>query len=420
MDTPRKLLVGYDLCEDYTQISCYSYKTMEPVTISIHEKEEYSLIPTVLCMEEDTGNWLYGKEGKDCAALGKGILLTDFLKKIKTGEEIETGGQKYTGMMLLGKFLRKTLMLVKNYFPTELITRLVVTVKDTDTVIMDGIYEALSMLGIERDRAVVISHDSAYLYYALSQKKMLWMNDVGLFDFDEAGLTYYQISINRRVYPIVAGVTKKSLTDTLSYDMIKDKSADLGYALENAANTVLYKQIISTLYFTGKGFEGVWIEEAVKHLCKGRRAFLGHNLYTKGACYAAMELSGNEKLGDFILLSEEKIINSVSVCVYKDGKMEEVILAQAGLPWYDVNRSIEVIPQGLAEIEIILRNSITRETVKEKLVPNDFDCSQDRMVRLEINLVCTSKSFAKVTITDVGFGEICPGTGHIWEFTIEI
>ena len=33
MDNPRKLIVGYDLCEDYSQISRYSYKTFEPIQI---------------------------------------------------------------------------------------------------------------------------------------------------------------------------------------------------------------------------------------------------------------------------------------------------------------------------------------------------------------------------------------------------
>jgi hypothetical protein len=420
MDIPRKLFIGYDLCEDDTQISCYSYKTMEPVTIGISEGEDYSPIPTVLCLEEATGKWLYGKEAKDCAAAGKEILISGFLGMIKTKEEIAVGNQKYTGLMLLEKFFRKTLMLVKNYFPAQLITRLVMTVKDTDPAMMDGIYEALSMLGIDRDRAVVISHDRAYLYYALSQNKMFWMNDVGLFDFDENGLIYYQININRRAYPMVAQIEQKNLADQLSYDMIADNRVDLGYVFENAANTVLYQEIISTLYFTGKGFEGGWVEETIRHLCKGRRAFLGQNLFTKGACYAARELSGEQTLEDFILLSEEVIVNSVSICVYKDGKVNEIILAQAGIPWYEVNQSIEVIPEGRAEIEIILRNCMTRETVREKLVPNDLVCGQDRMTRLEIHIACTGKSSATVTVTDVGFGEICPGTGRTWEFCVEI
>ena len=51
--------------------------------------------------------------------------------------------------------------MLKSYFPTEVITKLVVTISDMDPVIIEGIYEALHMLGIEKDRAAVIAMEAA-------------------------------------------------------------------------------------------------------------------------------------------------------------------------------------------------------------------------------------------------------------------
>ena len=45
MDNTRKLIVGYDLCEDYTQISCYSYKTYEPILIHPIDDEKTPSFP---------------------------------------------------------------------------------------------------------------------------------------------------------------------------------------------------------------------------------------------------------------------------------------------------------------------------------------------------------------------------------------
>ncbi|NLK27889.1 MAG: hypothetical protein GX306_06055 [Clostridiales bacterium] len=420
MDAPKKLIVGYDLCEDYTQISCYSYKLHKPVTIGTAEGMDDCPIPTVLCVKYDTKQWLFGEDAVACAAEGGGIRIDHLLSKLKTGEETEILDQKFSAISLLEKFLRKSLMLVKNYFPTQLITKLVVTVKDAHPVIVDGIYEALYQLGIERDRGVVMSHVGAYLYYALSQDKALWMNDVGLFDFDEQGLSYYQISLNRRTNPIVAGVKKQDLSDSLNYSMIDQRDLDLNYIFKNIADTVLYKQIITTLYFTGNGFEGEWAESAIKSLCTGRRAFLGQNLYTKGACYAAKELSGDRKLENYILLNEEMITSSVWIKVYSDARVMEVPLTQAAVPWYEVNETIEVIPEDEAEIEIILRNIMTRDIIRERLVPNHTPDRPKRMTRLGINLTCTSSTNAKITVTDLGFGDFYPETGRMWEFFIEI
>jgi hypothetical protein len=420
MDTPRKVIVGYDLCEDYTQISCYSYKTLEPIPISERMGEENYLIPTVLCAKTDTRQWLFGEEAVACAKNGAGELVEHLLSKVRAGEEVELFHTSFSGLALLEKFLRKSLTLIKNYFPTEQITKLVVTVRNTEPEFVDKIYEALALLGLEKDRAIVMSHAGAYLYYALSQDKSLWMNDVGLFDFSAEGLMYYQMRMNRRSRPMIAGLTKTDFTASLDYDVPGQKNSNAPYIFENLANTALYKQIVSTLYFTGSGFEGGWADGVIKGLCTGRRVFYGQNLFTKGACYAAKELSGDRKLNDILLLNDDMITSSVAIRVYSDTKFVEMPLAEAGEIWYEVNKSLEVIPEGTAELEVILKNIMTRDVNYEKLALNQFPERPDRMTRLEINFTCKNKTGGIIKITDLGFGEFYPGTGSGMEFSLEI
>lgn len=420
MENQRKLIVGYDLCEDFSQISCFSYKSFEPIPISPKEEEDNLLIPTVLCINHETKLWSYGREAEACADSGSGIRVDHLIRRLMTGEVTDIYGQSFDGIALMEKFLRKSLTLIKNYFPTEPISKLVITLRETEPRIVEGVYEALYQLGIEKDRAVVISHAGAYMYYALSQDKSLWLNDVGLFDFSEYGLFYYQISVNRRTSPMIAAMVKKEFTDTLNYRMLKEKVINPGYTFENIANTILHKQIVSTLYFTGKGFEGSWAEEAIKRLCAGRRVFLGQNLYCKGACFAAKELSGDKKLGDIILLNNEMLVSSVWIKVYTDAEHRELLLTEAAVPWYEVEKDIEVIPEGEPELEIILRNIMTREITRERLHLSNLPAGRpDRMTRLGIKLTFQSRTIAQLTVTDLGFGEICPGTGRVWEFTIE-
>ncbi|NLZ82211.1 MAG: hypothetical protein GX915_00935 [Clostridiales bacterium] len=419
MDKYRKLIIGCDLCEDFTQVSCYSYKQHEPIIIS-DKKDDNGLIPTVLCVKHDTKQWLFGEEALSCSSENEGILIDNILSKIKSGEETIIYDQKFLGINLLEKFLRKSLMLVKNYFPTEPITKIVVTISNSDPHLVNAIYETLYLLGIEKDRAVIISHPGVYMYYALSQERALWINDVGLFDFNDTGLNYYQIHTNRSTRPIVAGLLKKDLTDVLTSDMLEDKGIDLGYVFRNAADRILYKQIISTLYFTGKGFKGNWAEDAIKSLCQGRRAFIGQNLYTKGACYAAKEFSGDRELSDYILLNEEMITSSIWIRVYKDGKVKEVSISEAAVEWYLVDQNIEVILDEVAEINLILKNIMTKEVVREKLVLNQLPERPKRITRLDIHISCLSSSQLKVDITDLGFGELYPASGQVWEFVIEI
>jgi hypothetical protein len=420
MDTPKKLIVGYDLCEDYTQISCFSYKSLEPIPISTRDEDELNLIPTALCVKADTKQWLFGDEAIACGANNSGIVVKNLLDKLAKGTQLQLYDQTFSAESLMEKYFRKTLMLLKKYFPTEQITKLVVTVRNTNRSLVEGIYAALAILGLEKDRVVVMSHAGAYLYYALNQDKSLWMNDVGLFDYNEEGLLYYQIKLNSRNRPMIASLNKADYSHILNIKMLREKREDPAYIFENIANTTLYKKLVTTLYFTGKGFDGGWADEAIKGLCTGRRVFMGQNLFTKGACYAAKELSGDRKLEEFLLLNDDMITGSVEVRVYKDTKLQEVALAKPGDLWYEVNKSIEVIPEGEAELELILRSVLTKEVVREKIHLTKLANRPERMTRLEINLTCKDQSTGIITINDLGFGEIYPESGRIMLFTVEI
>ena len=420
MDTIKKLIVGYDLCEDYTQISCYSYKASEPVPIGIREEDEQNLIPTALCVKADTRQWLFGEEALACGADNGGIVVDHLLDKLIKGESIQIYDQTFHPEALLEKFLRKTLMLIKRYFPTEQISKMVVTVRNTSPELVESIYSALEQLGLEKDRVVVMGHSGAYLYYALSQDKSLWMNDVGLFDFSQEGLLYYQIKLNRRAKPMIACLTKTDYSHDLNYQSLKHKQENHAYIFENIANAALYKKLVTTLYFSGAGFHGGWADETIRNLCTGRRAFMGQNLFTKGACYAAKELSGDRKLEEFILLNDDMITTIVAVRIYRDTKFQEEILAEAGETWYEVNKSIEVIPEGESELELILKNVLSKEIVREKIRLIGLPDRPDRMTRLEINFTCKNQSTGVIRVNDLGFGEIYPETGCILETTIEI
>ena len=57
MEEKRTLLVGMDIGEQVTQISCFDFTTYEPVAIGrmIHGKREYE-IPTALTYVPGSGN----------------------------------------------------------------------------------------------------------------------------------------------------------------------------------------------------------------------------------------------------------------------------------------------------------------------------------------------------------------------------
>lgn len=395
----RTLLLGYDLCDDKTQMAVYNRELMEPELVGQTEENPDALFDTAILLE--------GREP-----------IVDFLPRIRRGEEILVDGKPSQPVNVLAYYFRKTLSATRKRYPSETIRQLVVTVPDQSPDFIQLIYEALERLGIGRDRAVVISHKQSYLYYALYQKKELWVNDVGMFDYDGKNLRYYQIQLDRRKTPILAGVTERDFSDAMD---ISDADRERkGAIFENIAYGAIHKQILSALYMTGAGFEEEWTDEVFRHLCVGRRLFKGRNLYVSGACCAAREFGEAAKLSDYLLLDEDMISSHLSVKVYRDAKEQEILLAKAGSPWYQIDHTLELIPDGESELCLFVKNIFSKEEKRLILDLEPVAGRTNRHCRLGVRIRFSDVHTCIVTLKDRGFGELFPTSNRIWEKILTI
>ena len=298
---------------------------------------------------------------------------------------------------------------------------MVVTIKEWNIALAEGIYSALSSLGIGKDRVVIKSHEACSMYYALNQSKELYMNDVGIFHYDEEGLLYYRISINRRTKPCAVTVIKTDYRDSFPYvDVDKRDDNHLEYLFLNLSKTILSRHVISALFVTGKGFEGDWSDKALVELCHGRRIFKGQNLYTKGACYLARELRGEKKLSDYIFLSEEMITSTVSMSAYSDAKINELIVAKVGTPWYELKNEFDVILDGEKNLILFVKSIFSKDTSRHVIQLEEIPNRPDRMTRVSIEVKGINKDTLSVNIKDLGFGEFYPASNVAMTVTIPI
>ena len=294
MTEDRKLLVGVDLSNDFTQLSCYrrDIDKVIPAGRLVGREREYEC-PTVLSWQPVKKEWLFGTEALMAAEREEVYLFRDMLKQISEKNKVTAGDMELEPVDALVRFFVKLLSCLKEYFPSETIRKLVISVSDKTDNLVNALKGALNRIGIGEERYVIQLHQQSYMYYALSQKKELWLNDVALFEFGRDGLFYSQIHIDRRNIPYIVGVKKIDLSQNLNWDMMEhDSSFKMEYAFVNLANTQMHKQMISTIYVTGEGFQGEWANTALSQLCTGRRVFRGGNLFTKGACIAAREFAG--------------------------------------------------------------------------------------------------------------------------------
>lgn len=395
----RTLLLGYDLGEEKTQMAVYDRKTMEPLLIGQTEENPDALISTEIISE---GNH----------------ILTGFLSQIRQGKEIMVEGKVSHPVNVLAYYFRKTLSLTRQQYPGETIQQLVVTVADAGQEFASLLYEALEQLGIGRDRVMIISHKQAFLYYVLYQKKELWVNDVGLFDYNANQLKYYQMQVDRSKNPILVGVQEKDYSDAL--DLADSGEEHRAAVLENVIYGAIHKKLLSTLYMTGDGFEGDWADPVFHKLCVGRRLFKGRNLYVSGACYAAKEMGDSQRLEDYLLLDDDMISSHLFIQIYADAKQQEFQLARAGTPWYIVDQEISLIPFGENEVTLTARDIFDHREKQFILELEPVMGRLDRHCRLGLRVRFASPKRCIVTLKDEGFGDFFPTSNRVWEKSFDI
>lgn len=416
----HSLLVGLDLGEKRTQLSCFDHKLFEPVPVGreINSGEEREFeIPTALVALPSIGEWRFQEEGEIPAG---GVLIEDILQHVREEELFAVEGFTFQSKDVLKRYLVKVLSLLKEYSPEETIKRLVITLPEKHPVLVAVLQEICMDLDIQSDRLVIQNHKQSYMYYAVSQPKELWLNNVGMFEFGQEDLVYYQINIDRRTMPWIIGVNQKNLGGQMDYSMIGDEEVDISYAFVNLAETVLHKKMVTTLYVTGEAFEQEWAEGALKDLCSGRRVFRGQNIYTKGACYAAREFTDEAKLQQCMFLDEDMITSNISIRLYREAEMQDVLLAKAGTYWGDVDVSVDVIPDEEMEIQMIAQNVLRHETTTHMLSLSGFTERENKMTRFTIRIRFADTETCIVTLKDNGFGEFYPSSNRIWERSIQV
>lgn len=409
------IFIGMDMSDDYTQVNLYQHSIQDTVNISIPPDNANPLIPICLLVKEMTREWTIGEEAQRLNQLSGGVFIDHIFQKIKSSQRIEIYGVSFTYTQILSKYLKKILGYMRQHYMSSTITQLVITLEDDSQSMVEAVYEAAMLLGLEQNRVRIISKVQSFMYYILNQKHELWTNEVGLFHFGDRGLMYYRLSVNKKITPIPVIVDCIDLSDQFTLALMEaDGTERFSQKFEIIVNQLLYKRLVTSLFFIGKGFYSDWADGVLKKLCVGRRVFKGQNLYTKGACYAAKAIA-NEELQEYQLLSDDMITSTIAIRVYQDAKEGNLTLAKAGTAWWLVNEEISVILDSTQDLELMITSLLKKEPVKETFHLDGLYERENKTIRLRIKLYFIDRQTAVLTVNDTGFGELYKTNFRIWE-----
>ena len=100
------LIIGLDLCDAYTQLSCY-------------EKEKNWTLPTIICKCKNEDEWYVGEEAYARNLVGNGILVDKLLNLVSRDGTATIENVKYEGIRLLELFLERVLRLRQEEYKTD-------------------------------------------------------------------------------------------------------------------------------------------------------------------------------------------------------------------------------------------------------------------------------------------------------------
>ena len=212
-------------------------------------------------------------------------------------------------------------------------------------------------LGIDREKLQLLDRKECFYYFAYHQVPELSMHDVYLFDYRREDIRCCRLYKEKRTTPQLISLAEE-------VRRMNADSRDENFL--GILKDCFRGHIVSSVYLTGDGFDGDWMKQSVAFLCQGRRAFVGKNLYSKGACYAAL-CSEQQENWDYVYLGDNEMKVNVSLKVRNMGKAEFYTLISAGDNWYETQGMCEVILAGTPEIDFWLQPPGTREAKVEKL-----------------------------------------------------
>ena len=421
------VLVGYDLGEQYSQISYLVYGQEDVDTVATVVGTKQYNIPTMLCKRKGVNQWFYGKDAVKNADEEGMIPVEGLLSLARKGEEVTLDGETFDPTALLTLFLKRSMTLMNFIATVDKIDAIMFTVDELDDRMVEILSRASVNLGLRTTQIYFQSHTESFYYYMLHQPAELWNYQVLACEHDGMRLKTYRMECNKRTTPIVVLIEEQIYETLIIPEETEEETIKQdAYRLADERFLGILKKmcegrIVSSAYLLGDGFRNGWNKESLQFLCHNRRVFQGNNLFSRGACYGLQEkLEPSEEGAKHVFLGKDKLKSNVGMNVLRQGKDSYYALLDAGENWYEASKKCEFLLAGEREISFVITPLTGKNIETKKMVLTGTDISNAPYTRYRLEMTMSTPEIMRVTVTDLGFGEMFASSGQVWEESFEL
>ncbi len=413
-----KLIVGYDLGDEYSQISVAASGKGEVETLSLVAGAECYNIPTVLCKRNGANQWLYGKEAIRYAKEEQGILVEHLLALALDGEPVVIEGESFDPAALLALFFKRSLGLLSQAGPQDKIGALMITCESFDRRLFEVLEDIVARVRLVGVKITFQSYRESYYTFMLHQPEELWVRQSVLFYYQGSRIKAYCMECNRRTIPVAVFIEECEYSFPQWIGLPEEeweragRIEELDSAFLAVAQEFCGGKAVGSVYLIGDGFSEEWMKNSLRYLCRGRRVFQGNNLFSKGACHGMQErLNASEAGKRHVFLGNDKLKANVGMKILRQGEESYFALLDAGNSWYEAGCSTEIYIQDGNVVTLVITSLIGGDTRTEDIVLEDFPGSIAR-VRMQFRMENEEKLL--VEVMDLGFGDFRASSGRVW------
>lgn len=406
----EEVYIGIDLDDEWTQISYFGPGMKEPETVSMIAGGEQYRIPTALYRPGGYGSWHLKGSGQKQEEPGARYVEGLWGKSLR--QEVVAVPQECEAQELFVVFLRKLIRLVPGLMDVDQIQAVTFHLREMSREAVQLLKHAAWRIGIEKNRVFIQDDAESFCHFAMNQGTELMQHDVALFVCEAQELSCYYLTKGRKKIPARVDISFYNLGTLPTEDGERDA------VFARKVQEVFQGKIVSSVYLVGAGLEGGWMQESIQILCRGRRAFQGKNLYTKGACYGSM-IQRTKKRIPYVYFSDHKLSSNIFIQVHNGERKFFYDLAEAGSSCYEVEKSCQVLLDGDESVDIWMQAPDSGKARIESLVLTGLPKRPPKATRLMIELLASERREIRIRITDVGFGPWYPSSGKVWEYCID-
>lgn len=121
-----------------------------------------------------------------------------------------------------------------------------------------------------------------------------------------------------------------------------------------------------------------------------------------------------------VFLGKDKLKSNIGMNVLRRGQESYYALLDAGENWYEVEKECEFLLTGEREIAFVITPLTGKDIETRTILLGEGNTNPAPYTRYRLEMAMSAPETVQIRIHDLGFGELFPTSGQIWEESFQV